>query len=100
MTTTVGSIRGQIASAITIVIQLQRLPDGKRRVVSVSEITGMEGEIIQMQEIYQFVKERTDDRGNVHGSFRATGMRPNFLKELKAFGIELPESHFDATQPL
>jgi pilus assembly protein CpaF len=100
MTTTVGSIRGQIASAVTIVMQLQRLPDGKRKVTSVSEITGMEGETIQMQEIYRFVKEHTDDAGNVHGSFRATGLRPNFLKELKAYGIELPAGHFDQSRPL
>ncbi len=100
MTTTVGSIRGQIASAVTVVMQLQRLPDGKRRVVSVCEITGMEDENIQMQEIYRFVKEHTDAAGNIHGSFRATGVQPNFLKDLKAYGIELPESHFDATQPL
>jgi pilus assembly protein CpaF len=100
MTTTIGSIRGQIASAVTVVLQLQRLPDGKRRLVSVSEITGMEGETIQMQEIYRFVKDHTDDAGNIHGSFRATGLRPNFIKELKAYGIELPASHFDATRPL
>ena len=100
MTTTVGSIRGQIASAVTIVMQLQRLPDGKRKVTSMSEITGMEGETIQMQEIYRFVKESTDDAGNVHGTFRATGLRPNFLRELKAYGIELPASHFDASRPL
>jgi pilus assembly protein CpaF len=100
MTTTVGSIRGQIASAITVVMQLQRLPDGKRKVVSVAEIVGMEGESIQLQEVFHFVKESTDAAGNIHGSFRATGLRPNFLKELKAFGIELPESHFDASRPL
>src|SRR5436190_23471051 len=71
MTSTVGSIRSQIASAITMVMQLQRLPDGKRRVVSVSEITGMEGETIAMQEIFRFVKENTDNAGNIQGSFRA-----------------------------
>src|SRR5882757_1994088 len=100
MTSTVGSIRGQIASAMTIVMQLQRLPDGKRRVVSVSEITGTEGEEIQTQDIYRFVKEHTDEGGNVHGSFRATGVRPNFLRELKAYGIDLPMSHFDSSRPL
>jgi pilus assembly protein CpaF len=100
MTSTVGSIRGQIASAITIVMQLQRLPDGKRRVVSVSEITGMESEEIQTQDIYRFVKEHTDETGNIHGSFRATGIRPNFLRELKAYGIDLPISHFDSSRPL
>src|SRR5262249_24717136 len=78
MTTTVGSIRGQIASAVTIVMQLQRLPDGKPRVPSAAEITGMEGETIQMQEIYRFVKESTDDAGNIQGSFRATRLPPNF----------------------
>ena len=95
-----ASIRGQIASAITVIVQLQRLPDGKRKVTSVSEITGMEGEIIQMQEIYRFVKDHTDDEGNIHGSFRATGVRPAFLKELKAYGIDLPAAHFDSTGPL
>jgi len=68
--------------------------------VSVSEITGMEGETIQTQEIYRFVKDHTDDAGNIHGTFRATGFRPNFLRELKAYGIELPASHFDVTRPL
>ena len=100
MATTVGSIRGQIASAITIVIQLQRLPDGKRRLLSVSEIDGMEGETIKVQEIFRFVKERTDDTGNIHGSFRATGIKPNFLTDLLAYGIEIPAEHFDPSRPL
>src|SRR5262245_11411533 len=100
MTSTVGSIRSQIASAITIVMQLQRLPDGKRKVVSVSEVTGMDDDEIQMQDIYRFVKEHTDEAGNIHGSFRATGVRPNFLRELKAYGIDLPMSHVDTSRPL
>jgi pilus assembly protein CpaF len=101
MATTIGSIRAQIASAITIVIQLQRLPDGKRRLVSVSEIDdNMEGETIKVQEIFRFVKERTDGAGNIHGSFRATGIRPNFLADLAAYGIEIPASHFDPSGPL
>ena len=100
MAMNVASIRSQIASAITLTVQLQRLPDGKRRVTSISEIIGMEGDSIQMQEIYQFVKERTDDKGNIHGSFRATGVRPNFLQELKAYGIDLPEANFDPVRPL
>ncbi len=94
-----NSIRGTIASALRLVIQLQRLPDGKRRVMSISEITGMEGDIIQMQEIYRFVKERSDDLG-IHGTFRATGVRPGFLQELKAYGIELPNTYFDPSQPV
>jgi pilus assembly protein CpaF len=94
-----NAIRAQIASALHIVVQLQRLPDGKRRVVNVSEITGMEGEVIQMQEIFRFVKEGTDASG-VHGSYRATGVRPAFLQDLKAYGIELPASMFDPSQRL
>jgi pilus assembly protein CpaF len=76
------------------------MPDGQRRVTSVSEITGMEGEVIQMQEIYHFVKERTDQSGKLHGSFRATGIRPSFLGDLKALGIEISASHFDPSQAL
>ena len=95
-----SSVRSQIASAIRLIIQLQRLSDGRRRVVSVGEITGMEGDVIQMQEIYRFVKESVDDQGNVYGSFRATGIRPSFLAELKAYGLDLPARHFDPSRPL
>jgi len=94
-----GSIRSTIASALRIVIQLQRLPDGRRRAMSISEITGMEGEIIQMQEIFRFVKEHTDEHG-IHGSYRATGVRPSFLQELKAYGIDIPAGYFETSQPL
>jgi pilus assembly protein CpaF len=91
----VVSVRSQIASAITLVMQLQRLPDGRRRLTSVDEIRGMEGEIIQMQEIFRFVKERTDTNGNIVGHFAATGIRPQFLQDLLPYGIELPASHFE-----
>ena len=97
---TLSSIRSQIASAINVIVQLQRMADGRRRIVSVGEITGMEGEVIQMQEIYRYVKESTDDDGTIHGSFRATGIRPSFLADLKALGIDLPSSHFDPSRPL
>jgi pilus assembly protein CpaF len=100
MPMTIGSIRSQISSAINIIVQLQRFPDGKRRLTSVSEITGMEGDVIQMHEIYKFVKEHTDNAGNMHGSYRATGIRPVFLNELKAYGVEVPASHFDPGRPL
>src|SRR6202163_376867 len=95
MSMTLASIRNQIASAISLVIQVQRLPDGKRRLTSVSEITGMESEVVQMQESFRFVKESTDDAANIRGSFHAPGIRPNFLNDLKAFGVELPSSYFD-----
>jgi pilus assembly protein CpaF len=96
----IASIRGQIASAIRVIIQLQRLPDGKRRMISVSEITGIEGDVIQMHEIYRFVKQSTDEQGEITGMFQATGIRPNFLADLKAYGIDVAASHFDPTHPL
>jgi len=94
-----GSVRSTIASAIKLIVQLQRFPDGKRRVTNITEITGMEGDIVQMQDIYTFVKESTDEQG-VHGSFRATGVRPKFLLDLKTAGVDIPESYFDASRPL
>src|SRR6185437_3200911 len=97
---TIASVRSQIASAVRMIVQLQRLPDGSRRVTSVCEITGMEGEVLQMQELYKFVKESTDERGMIRGSFRATGIRPQFLADLKHAGIDLPSSYFDPTRPL
>jgi pilus assembly protein CpaF len=100
MPMTLGSIRSQIASAINLIVQTQRLPDGKRRLTNISEITGMEGDIIQMQEIFRFVKESTDEAGNMHGSFRATGLRPTFLNQLKAYGIDIPMSYFDPSVAL
>jgi pilus assembly protein CpaF len=94
------SVRSQIASAIRLLIQLQRLPDGRRKVVAISEITGMEGEVVQMHDIYRFVKEHTDDQGNVHGTFKASGIRPTFLTDLKHMGLDLPQSHFDPNRAL
>ena len=97
---TIASIRGQIAAAVRMIVQLQRMPDGKRRVTSVAEITGMEGDIVQMQEIYKYTRTSTADDGTVEGHFVATGVRPRFLSELAARGIKLPGSHFDPSKPL
>jgi pilus assembly protein CpaF len=91
----VPSIRAQIASAITVVMQLQRMPDGRRRVTSIDEIRGMEGDVIQMHEIFKFVKEQTDAKGNLVGHFEATGIRPQFLQDLKPYGIEVPNALFE-----
>jgi pilus assembly protein CpaF len=100
MPMTVASIRSQIASAIHLILQLTRLSDGKRRVTSISEITGMEGDIIQMQEIFRFNRLRTEADGTVVGEFRATGIRPRFLDDLVAKGISVPSAYFDPTKPL
>jgi len=89
------SIRSQIASAITVIVQLQRLPDGRRRLISINEIRGMEGEVIQMHEIFHYVKERTDTTGNIVGHFAATGIRPQFLQDLLPYGIDVPANLFE-----
>src|SRR3984893_107785 len=97
---TIASIRGQIAAAIRVIVQLQRLADGKRRVTSIAEITGLEGDIIQMQEIYKFVRTGTAPDGSIQGHFQATGVRPRFLADAVAHGIDIPGSYFDPAQPL
>src|SRR5215208_1119448 len=97
---TVSSIRGQIAAAIRLIVQLQRMADGKRRVTSIAEITGLEGDIIQMQEIFKYVRTGTAADGTVQGHFQATGVRPRFLADLAAQGIKIPGTYFDPGQPL
>src|SRR5579872_2388156 len=83
---TIASIRGQIAAAIRVIVQLSRLSDGKRKVTSIAEITGMEGDVLQMQEIYKFVRTATLEDGTIQGHFAATGIRPRFLADLTAKG--------------
>ncbi|MGC5701432.1 CpaF family protein [Pseudomonas sp. NFXW11] len=90
----IKAMRQQIASAIGVVIQLERQEDGKRRLVSVQEINGMEGEIITMTEIFGFVRRGIGEKGEVLGEFRPTGMVPAFRNVLAKRGIELPLSLF------
>lgn len=88
------SARAQIASAINIVVQIARLSDGKRRVTSLSELTGMEGETISMQEIFRYKMTGRADDGSVAGHFEATGIRPKFMNELEARGLSLDSAVF------
>jgi pilus assembly protein CpaF len=97
---TIASIRGQIAAAIRLIVQLQRMSDGKRRVTSITEITGLEGEVVQMQEIFRFVRTATLEDGTIEGYFQATGVRPRFLNDLATRGIKIPASYFDPSKPL
>ncbi len=83
----VKTIRTQIASAINVVMQLERMEDGGRRVVSVSEVSGMEGDVITMSEIFKFERKGVDDAGNVAGGFVATGVVPRFYERMKKRGI-------------
>ncbi|MBI4888022.1 MAG: CpaF family protein [Acidobacteria bacterium] len=89
------AIRQQIASAIQVVVQQTRLSDGSRRVTSISEITGMEGDVITMQEIFLFEKLGVTQEGRVIGRFRATGVRPKCGERLRASGVQLPADMFE-----
>ena len=89
------AIRGQIASAVNFIVQASRLSDGSRRVMSIAEVTGMEGSVVQMQEIFQFVRTGTTDEGKVEGHFAATGLRPKFLDEMERRGVHMPQGMFD-----
>ena len=89
------AMRQQIASALNLVVQVARMSDGARRVTSISEITGMEGETITMQEIFQYERTGVDKEGTVLGRFRPTGIRPRFAERLKASGLQLPRVFFE-----
>ncbi|TPI69311.1 CpaF family protein [Mesorhizobium sp. B2-8-9] len=100
MPMTNDSIRAQIASAIDIIVQTQRLSDGGRRVISISEITGMEGNVVQLQEIYHFIRRDVTTDGQIVGEFRATGVRPRFATEAATLGHHFSKDAFNPQVPL
>ena len=100
MRLTQESTRGQIASAVGLIVQVMRLSDGRRRLTSVTEITGMEGSVIQMQEIFHFERTGTEPDGTVVGDFHATGMRPRCLDEMIRRGIRYDTANFDPGRAL
>jgi pilus assembly protein CpaF len=89
------AMRQQICSAINLIIQVSRMSDGTRKVMSVSEVVGMEGEIITMQEIYKFTRTGMGLNGEVQGQFRPTGIRPRFSERLEQYGFKLPPQLFE-----
>jgi pilus assembly protein CpaF len=88
------SVRQQIASAIHVVVQAERMEDGRRRVVSISEIVGMEEDVISMQEIYKFRRRGRDKQGFIVGEYETTGVRPRVMDHLAARGLSLPSTMF------
>ncbi|MDE2255455.1 MAG: CpaF family protein, partial [Betaproteobacteria bacterium] len=90
--------RQQISSAITVILQIARLTDGKRKLVSMQEITGMEGDTITMQEIWSFRQSGVGPDGSVQGHFAATGIRPKFIDRLRNHGVMLDDAVFDASR--
>lgn len=95
-----SALRRQIASAIDVVVQVSRLSDGTRKVISLAEITGMEGDIVSMQDIFVFRKRGIRDNGEVLGEFTPTGIRPKFAEKLMVSGIQLPISMFEGAHVL
>jgi pilus assembly protein CpaF len=89
------AIRRQIASAVTLVVQVARFNDGSRRVTHISEITGMEVDIVSMQDVFLFEKQGLSPEGRILGAFTATGIRPRFEEKLKAAGLSLPANFFE-----
>ena len=90
-----AALRQQVVAAISVVIQAARLSDGRRKIVSIQEITGIEGEVIVMQEIFGFEQTGIGPDGAVLGQFRATGIRPHFCERLRVRGVVLPDDVFD-----
>jgi pilus assembly protein CpaF len=90
--------RQQIASALSAVVQIQRLSDGRRKLISLSELTGMEGETLSMQDIFVFQQMGLDANGFVTGQFRATGVRPKFQERLRAFGQDVSDDIYDPSR--
>jgi pilus assembly protein CpaF len=88
------AMRQQIANAIQVVIQVSRLGDGTRKITQISEITGMEGDVITMQDIFVFDRQGVGEGGKVMGHFKATGIRPKFADRLRAYGIDLTSMLF------
>ena len=87
--------RQQICSAIQVIVQANRMTDGTRKVTSISELSGMEGDVITMQEIFRFDQKGLNSDGSVKGKHLATGVRPKIAELLKARGVDLPEDMFD-----
>jgi len=89
------AVRRQLASAVQLVVQISRFNDGTRRVTHLSEITGMEEDVVSMQDVFVFEKQGISQDGRVVGAFQATGIRPKFAERLKASGINVPSSWFE-----
>ena len=90
----IKAIRQQVAGAVDVIIQANRLQGGPRRVMNITEVQGMEQDTVVLQDIYRFVQEGVDENGKAHGYFEATGVRPSFMPRLEAAGIRLPASAF------
>jgi pilus assembly protein CpaF len=87
-------MRSQVASAVDLIIQVNRLQGGPRKITQISEVIGMEQDTIVMQDIFRFEKVGIDENGRAYGRFLATGIRPTFMDRLESSGVRLPSSIF------
>ena len=92
------ALRHYISSALDVVVQMTRLSDGTRKMTSLQEITGMEGEIVTLQEIFSFQQTDLDENRMVKGKFSASGVRPKFVERFRALGIDIDPEVFDPTK--
>jgi pilus assembly protein CpaF len=88
------AIREQIAAAVHVILQVSRFSDGSRKVTHISEVAGMEGQVITMQDIFRYEQTGIDTEGRVRGAFRSTGIRPRFAERFEALGIQLAPNLF------
>jgi len=91
----IAAIREQISSAINIIVQQSRFPDGSRKITYITEITGMESGVVQMQDIFRYVQKGYDENGNVTGDFKATGQVPEFYEHMRKRGLDVDMSIFN-----
>jgi pilus assembly protein CpaF len=89
------AVRAQIASAVNLIVQASRLQDGSRRMVSITEITGMEGEVISMQEVFRYERLGVEPNGKIIGRFNATGVRSHYSDRFRQWGYDLPASIYE-----
>jgi pilus assembly protein CpaF len=94
------SIRQQVSSAIDVIVQTARLSDGTRKIMSITEVGGMEGEVVTLQDLFVFEKSGISMEGRVQGRFSATGIRPKFYEKILAAGIRLPAELFESVQEI
>lgn len=93
------AVRSQISSAVNLIVQASRLQDGSRRMTSITEITGMEGDVISMQEIFRFQRTGLTPDNKIIGHFTATGVRSHYSERFKMWGFDLPSSIYEPTKP-
>ncbi len=91
----IKAVRSQIASAVNLIVQASRLQDGRRRMVSITELTGMEGEVISMQEVFRYQRLGLEPDGKIIGQFTATGVRSHYSERFRQWGYNLPPQIFE-----